>query len=442
MTTLKKTDSKPKVLFISGELISGDLAYRLQLEGCDVRLFIEDIGQKKCLDGIVRKTKDWRKDLVWVGKDGLVIFDDVGDGETQDSLRKEGYLVVGGGKYGDRLELDREYGQEVFKKSGVSSGDFGIKNFTLNSAIAFVKKNKGTWVAKHNNHDTALNYVSHLKDGTDMVSMLEHYRSILGGNRHVALQRKVDGVEIAIGRFFNGKDWVGPSVINFEHKHLCNDDIGPLGGETGTLMWYEDNENHPLFQRTLAKIKMNLQENHYKGYVDINCIVQKDVVYPLEFTCRFGSSTVETQGEIQISPWHELLMALAKGDDYRLKYKKGYCVNVGLTVPPFPYRTTDPNLVHEDVLLFLEKVTKMEMSHVRFEGVLAKKEDDKIGYYTAGNLGYVLYVTAIDKHVEEARAKVYNIIRKIILPKSFYRTDIGARFINKDRRILEAWGWI
>jgi len=44
-----------KVLFVSGELIAGDLAYRLKKEGCDVRLFIEDDSRKDYFDGMFYK---------------------------------------------------------------------------------------------------------------------------------------------------------------------------------------------------------------------------------------------------------------------------------------------------------------------------------------------------------------------------------------------------
>lgn len=432
-----------RVLFVSGELIAGDLAYRLKLEGCDVKLFISDTGQKDCLNGLVEKTNDWKKELNWVGKDGLIVFDDVGYGKIQDDLRKKGYLVVGGSHDGDRLELDRIYGQKILKSCGVFSDGFETANFAVESATKFVREHKGKWVVKQNNHNTALNYVGSIEDGSDVIGILENYKSIFGGSCSVSLQRKVEGVEIAIGRFFNGKDWASPLVINFEHKHLCNDDIGPLGGETGTLMWYEEDENNKLFQRTLAKMKHHLQKSNYKGYVDINCIVNENMVYPLEVTSRFGSSTVETQGEIQNSLWSSFLMALAKGENYCLDYKKGYGINVALTVPPFPYRTTDENIINRGVNIFFTKdISEEEFSHLRFEGTSVKRVEGKDAYFTAGSLGYTLYVTGSGKTIQDAREKVYGTINKIIIPKMFYRTDIGLRFIRKDHELLTKWGWI
>lgn len=433
-----------RVLFISGEMIAGDIAYRLKEEGCDVKLYIEDKGVKDCFNGMVAKTDNWKKELKWVGKDGLIVFDDVGYGDIQDKLRKEGYLVIGGSENGDRLELDRIYGQEILKSCGVITDEFNIKSFTVKSAIAYVKKNHGEWVVKQNDHNTALNYVGCMAEGSDVVSVLENYKANFGASYNISLQKRVRGVKIAIGRFFNGGNWVGPSVINIEHKHLCNGDIGPVGGETGTLMWYEKDENTKLFQKTLAKLTTVLHKSDYRGYIDVNCIVtDKDTVYPLEITSRFGSSTNQMQSEIQISPWREILYAIASGADYCMRYKQEYGIAVALTVPPFPYRTSDKTLYQKGVNIFFNReISKEDFPHIHFEGVLSKKVKGKHVYCTAGNLGYVLYITNSGKTVQEARKRVYSIIDKIIIPKMFYRTDIGLRFIEKEKLILQEWGWI
>lgn len=432
---------KPKVLFISGEIIAGDLAYQLKKEGCDVKLFIERKGDKNCLDGIVDKIRNWKSELKWVGKNGLIVFDDVGYGDIQDKLRREGYLVIGGSGDGDKLELNREYGQNTLKECGVDIFNFDTKDFTIDSAIKYIKKNKGKWVLKKNNHNESLTYIGELDDGSDMINVLQSYKMYFNEAYRYSLQKRVFGIEIAIGRFFNGQDWIGPLVFNVEHKHFCNDNIGPIGGETGTLMWYENNENKKLFQRTLAKLKPHLQKSGYKGYIDINCIVvNKDTVYPLEITSRFGSATNELQSEIQKSPWSEFLLAIARGGSYNLKYKKGFGINVALTVSPFPYITSDKSLSQKGVIiLFKNNLSKEEFSHIHFEEVMLDKKDS---YSIAGNTGYVLYITGCGNTVNEARKKVYKIIEKIIIPKVFYRTDIGLSFMKNDYKLLKKWQWI
>jgi phosphoribosylamine--glycine ligase len=433
------------VLFISRELIAADLAYQLKKEGCDVKLYIENACDRDCFNGMVRKTNDWRKDLKWVKKDGLIIFDDTGYGEIQDALRKKGYMVIGGSGDGDKLELNRKYGQNVLKKCGVKiDNDFKTKSFTVNSAISFIKGCKSKWVLKNENHDESLTYVGNKDDGSDVISILENYKIRFGGSYRIALQQRVFGIEIAIGRFFNGKDWVGPLVFNVEHKHFCNDNVGPMGGETGTLMWYEKNENKRLFMETLAKLKPQLQKSNYRGYIDINCIVaDKDTIYPMEMTSRFGSSTNETQSEIQESSWRDFLFSVAKGEDYNLKYKKGYGINVALTVPPFPYVTSDKNLGQKGVNIFFDKtLSQEEFSHIHFEEVQVKMKNKIACYNIASSTGYVLYITECRKTIHEARAKIYKIIEKIIIPKMFYRTDIGLNFMKNNYKLLKKWGWI
>jgi hypothetical protein len=55
-------------------------------EGGAVRLFIEDESRKDCLDNMVEITTDWEKELNWVRKDGLIVFDDVGYRKIQVEL--------------------------------------------------------------------------------------------------------------------------------------------------------------------------------------------------------------------------------------------------------------------------------------------------------------------------------------------------------------------
>ena len=429
-----------RLLFISRELIGASLCYRLKQEGCDVRLFIEDESRKDCLDGMVKKTDDWRKELAWVGKDGLIVFDDVGYGRIQDELRVKGYLVVGGSEGGDRLEEDRQYAQEVFQSHGmnvVTSVNFD----KVDHAIDFVKRHRDRWVIKQKGHNCMLNYVGEIKDGSDVISVLKNYK--LNNINPINLQQRIDGIEIGCGRYFNGKDWVSPIEINIEHKRFFNDDIGPMTGEMGTLMWYTENENNKLFRGTLARLKPYLQGVNFKGNIDINCIVNKDTVYPLEVTSRFGCPSTQLQSEIHLSPWKEFLMAIAKGKKYKLRYRKGFGIVVSVAIPPFPYKAISHEYYLKGVeILFKKPLSDKETNRLHFEEVSIKKANGKDHCCIAGNNGYILYVTGSGSTVQKARDKAYKLIDKIVIPKMFYRTDIGLKFVEKDNAVLKRWGYI
>lgn len=429
-----------RILFVSGELIAGDVAYRLKKEGCEVKLFIEHPNLQHGLDGFIEKTSDWRKELPWVGKEGLIVFDDVGYGKEQDELRKAGYRVAGGSESGDKLELNREYGQWVLAQHGMNI--IPTFNFLdVGDAIKFVSDRGGVWVVKQNSHQSALNYVGTLEDGRDVINILEIYKR--NGIKNITLQEKICGIEVSINRYFNGREWVGPSEITIEHKSLFNDNLGPKTGEMGNLMWYDDNEGK-FFKETLDKLKPFLQETNFRGDIDINCFIKEDKVFPIEATSRFGCPITHSQSVMHTSPWCEFLEAVADGKDYTLKHKNGYCIALTIAVPPYPYEgSLDKAYSSEGLeIFFKDDCIGKEREYFHFEGAIKWIEGEKKRYFVCRSLGCVLYVTGYGKSVEEAREAVYSRAKKVIIPKVFYRTDIGMPFINSDRETLKKWGWI
>jgi len=433
-----------KVLFVSGELIGSALCHELLRAGHDVKLYIERGGWKDCLEGIVPKTDNWKKELSWVSKEGLIIFDDVCFGKEQDKLREQGYRVVGGSTEADKLETNRAYFHEVLEQHNVKvlpSYDFDDSL----DAIDYIKKNPGQWVVKQNSHFGALNYVGELDDGSDAIAVLETYKA---HSMSAHIQKKAVGIEIGVGRYFNGKDWVGPIEINHEHKRMCNDDIGPLTPEMGTVMWFSDDDQLPLFEKTLSRLKPFLAEANFKGDFDINCIVNEDGIWPLEATARFGAPSTELQSEMLETPWIDFLSSLADETAHEPIFKDGYGVVVSIAVPPYPYtkNTVDPSVFTTEIsqLFFKNNITDEDRSHIYFEEISLKKlnDEDMPILCWAGTNGWTMHVTGHGSSIDSARDKVYKIIDKIILPKMFYRTDIGIRVRDNDLTKLKKWGWI
>src|SRR4051795_1100405 len=96
----------------------GALYLRLLAEGHDVKVHIAKPICRDTLAGLVRHVTDWRQELPWLreaGDEGIVLFENTAEqrGQLQDELRRDGFHVVGGSAYGDRLENDRAFGQSV-----------------------------------------------------------------------------------------------------------------------------------------------------------------------------------------------------------------------------------------------------------------------------------------------------------------------------------------
>jgi phosphoribosylamine--glycine ligase len=430
------------VLLISKDLYAADLCLRLMREGHRVKVYVEDQTDNETYVGMIRRVQSWKKELKWVGKEGLIIFDNTGYGKIQDELRKMGYAVIGGSEAGDRCEDDRAFGQRILWASGVKivpSQDF----HSLNDAIAFVRKHPDEWVIKQNGHASKVfNYVGQMKDGSDVISMLESYRK--RGNKKdvhsIELQKRIRGVEIGVARYFNGEDWVGPIEMNMEHKDLHNNNLGPKTFEMGPLMWFDTNEKNKLFLETLAKLKPYLKRINFRGDIDINCIVNETGAYPLEFTARFGYPALQLQCALAVSPFGEFLKAVADGRDYNFQYRKGFGIVVLVATPPFPYQKISKENFSKGVNIYFKgTLTDEEKNHIHFERVSRRRSGE---YYISKDDGFVLHVSGTGSTVEQARNETYSLIHKLIIPKMFYRTDIGVRFIKEERTKLKKWGYL
>ncbi|MGH9258431.1 MAG: phosphoribosylglycinamide synthetase C domain-containing protein [Acidimicrobiales bacterium] len=423
-----------KFLFVSLDALIADIAWQVAKDGNDVRLYTQSAGEREIGGGFVPKTDDWERDAAWAD---VVVFDDVlGQGAQAQRLRQAGKLVVGGTPYTDRLEDDRAFGQQELKAVGVTI--IPQDNFTsFDDAIAFVRANPNRYVIKPSGEAQNLKqllFVGEDEDGKDVVQVLEDYKRAWAARiKEFQLQRRIVGVEVAAGAFFNGREFVHPVNVNFEHKKLFPGDIGPSTGEMGTSMfWSEPNR---IFNATLKKMEPRLREERYVGYIDVNCIVNSNGIYPLEFTARFGYPTISIQQEGMLIPIGELLYRLAEGSITRFKARSGFQVGVRIVVPPFPF--TDPETFatsSKDAIIIFKKPAR---DGVHIEDV--KSVDGE--WLVTGTSGVVLIVVGLGPTMKQAQRQAYNRIENIMIPNMYYRKDVGDRWFEDFDR-LHTWGYL
>jgi phosphoribosylamine--glycine ligase len=427
--------SEKKFLFVSYDGLIADAAWAVAKEGHPVKLHIANEEEREIADGFVPKSADWKKDADWAD---VVVFDDVlGHGTLAHELRKSGKHVVGGTPYSDRLEDDRAFGQQELKAAGVTI--IPQENFTsFDDAMAFVTANPNRYVIKPSGE--AQNYkrllfVGEEDDGRDVVQVLDDYKRAWSGRiKEFQLQRRILGVEVATGAFFNGKEFAYPVCVNFEHKKLFPGDIGPSTGEMGTAMfWSEPNK---VFNATLKKMEPRLAAEGYVGYIDVNCIVNSNGVYPLEFTARFGYPTISIQQEGLLTPLGELFVKLAEGSTTRFRARTGFQVGVRIVVPPFPFNDEETFASSSKDAVILFKTPSRDGVHI--EDVKAVNGE----WLVTGSSGVVLIVCGTGTSMRQAQRQAYNRVRNIMIPNMYYREDIGDRWSEEDSDRLLSWGYL
>jgi phosphoribosylamine---glycine ligase len=423
-----------RFLFVSIDGLIGDIAWQVVKEGHEVRYCIENEDEREIGDGFVPKVEEWTPSVDWAD---VIVFDDVlGQGAKAETLRAQGRKVVGGSAYSDRLEDDRAFGQAELKAAGVSI--IPQENFTsFDDAIAYVRMRPDRYVIKPSGaaqNRKQLLFVGEDDDGKDVLQVLEDYKRAWADKiQEFQLQKHIAGVEVAAGAFFNGQEFVYPISVNFEHKKLFPGDIGPSTGEMGTShFWSEPNK---IFNATLRKMESRLAAESYVGYIDVNCIVNSNGIYPLEFTARFGYPTICIQQEAMITPIGELLYKMAEGTITRFKGRAGFQVGVRVVVPPFPFKDRETFESNSKDAVIIFKRPNRDGLHI--EDVKTVNDE----WVVTGSSGVVLIAVGMGTTMKQAQRQAYSRIDNIMIPNMYYRKDIGDRWAEDSDR-LHNWGYL
>jgi phosphoribosylamine--glycine ligase len=419
------------VLGITETCDLGSLYLRLIAEGHEVRVSVSEPLASGTMAGLVPRTEDWRAELDWIraaGADGLILFEAIGFGALQDDLRNQGFNVIGGSAFGDRLESDRKFALELLAGLGMRIApvaEFGDPS----EAIADLAARPRRCVFKLS-ASAGETFVGTLPDGRDVAALLAS-RSWKPNERFV-LMDFVDGIETGVGAYFNGQEFLRPACIDWEHKRFFAGDMGELTGEMGTVATYAGSDR--IFEATLALMAPQLREAGHAGYVNLNTIINADGIWPIEFTCRFGYPGFAVLEPLHGLGWGELFQRMMAPDPVSFETRPDWSVCVVLTTPPFPYSR------HEvEAPVGMPVLTgDIEPEHLHL-GEVGLSNGQLV---TSGLYGWTAVVTGTGATVAQAKAEAYRRAALLHAPDLRYRLDIGDRQIGGALDQLASWGWL
>ena len=431
-----------RILGVTETCDLGSLYLRLLAEGHDVRVAVSHELAQGTMAGLIPRTANWRGELAWVreaGDEGIILFEAVSEGlgALQDELRRQGYHVIGGSALGDRLENDRHFALGLLADLGLSAGE--RREFASEAAaLAFLDTHPGRYVLKFSGpgHASSDNYVGMLSSGEDVRAILRGRLGLKQGeDSRFILMPFYDGVEMGVGAFFDGHQFLTPACLDWEHKRFFAGDMGELTGEMGTVATYD--RTGTFFERTLARLAPALREAGHVGYVNLNTIVNRDGIWPLELTCRFGYPGYSVLEPLQATPWGELLRAMvSRGPS--LETRPGFSVGVVVTTPPFPYSREE-----------VDEVVGLPIFHHGGPGAALIGDPHihpgEVGLadgrlVTSGLYGWTIVVTGAGATVPEAKAAAYRRLDGLMVPHGRWRLDIGDRVAAGQIAEVEALG--
>lgn len=410
--------------------------------GHEVKVFVEDPAFKDVYSGLLHITPEWRQELPWIrdaGHDGLVIFECADKGSEQDELRKSGFRVIGGSQLGDKLEANREFGQQTLRDIGLpTASSYSFSSYA--EAIDMLKHEHGRYVLKFNgaNSPRTRNYIGQLDDSSDMLALLKKHNETTHEREQpdFLLMKYLQGIEVGVGAYFNGREFLDGICIDFEHKRFFPGDLGELTGEMGTIVSYQGAGK--LFNAALAPLTEKLAVGGYCGYINVNLIVNGQGVWPLEFTSRFGYPGYAICEALHKEPWEVIFQRMLTNDGLAMPTLPGFAAGVVLTVPPFPYTREYEALSKGEPIFLLPGLTTEDKTALHF----AEVESVDGLLITSGATGYIGVATGKGDTVKEASDEAYRLARHVVIPNLRYRLDIGDRVRNHDWQALKSLGWL
>ena len=418
-----------RVLAIGPRAYLGDIYLSLLREGHEVRVHAEDPPEERAFAGLLDTVEDWRAELPWVGRDGIILFERANRGEIQDALRAEGHRVIGGGAFGDRLENDRAFGQAILREVGLPVAE--SRGFdSPDAALAWLRANPSRQVLKFDD-SRANTFVGEHPRGLDVAFMLR--RASPG---RVLLQERIEGVEVGVGAYFDGTRFLRPACIDFEHKRFFPGEMGEMTGEMGTLASYEGADT--LFEATLNRVAPHLARAGHVGYVNLNLMVDERGPLPLEFTCRFGNPGFAVLAAMQPDGWGDLFARMAEGGHRTFRTTPGWSVAIVLTVPPFPHVDAAATPSDDIPLFYLDEPRGEDL---RFHHPVDMRRDADGQLLIRRRSGHAMIVTGIGPTVRAAQAEAARRARNVVAPELRWRADIGERFLAGERDRLQSLGW-
>jgi phosphoribosylamine-glycine ligase len=403
-------------------------AMRLRDEGHDVELAVAGIDDQRLQaryalvgNGVVPK---WTLAEVMAARDdrrdAYFVWDENHSPEENECLRHEGFKVLGGGRYAQTMEHDRDACLEFVSRQGLRPPPSHAFADTA-AAIPFVEEHPDrAYVYKPDVGDNHETYVPESERAKDANLELRVYLRSLRSRSPFVLQERKDGVETNVEVWFvRGEPRF--AFMTLEAKRRLTGDLGDLGGCALDFAFTVPLESRAVAE-TVGRLYPAYREMCYTGFGDANVVVARDGVWFFEKCERFGyNAHPNLFWNLAQDPLAETLAALVDGS-FAPNFSPGFGASCTMYMDhPAPGKAIQfPDEVYRS-LYFLD----------------AYKEGDL--YLTAGYADSVLVVNAFGYTMPQAWEAALERAAQVKFPGRSYRLDgAGTDYPSSPVRRYEA----
>ncbi|WP_112701010.1 phosphoribosylamine--glycine ligase [Brucella intermedia] len=372
---------------------------------------------------LIAFAKDKKIDLVVVGPEAPLVAG------LSDEMRSEGIRVFGPSKAAAQLEGSKGFTKDLCARFDIPTGAYGRFN-NAPKAKAYIRQQGAPIVVKADGLAAGKGVVvaMTLDEALDAVDAC--FEGAFGSaGAEVVVEEFLDGEEASFFCICDGKTAL-PLGSAQDHKRVGDGDTGPNTGGMGAyapapVMTPE------IVERTMRELIEPTMRGMaeigapFSGILFLGLMIGKDGPKLIEYNTRFGDPECQVLMMRLNSDLLALINAAVDGklDEVSLDWKDQPALTVVMAAEGYP-----SNVKKGSVIRDLDKLEGVDGVKV-FHAGTAQKDGNIIA-----NGGRVLNVTAIADTVAEAQARAYEAVKRIDWPEGFYRSDIGWRAVEREKR--------
>ena len=321
------------------------------------------------------------------------------------------------------LEGSKLHAKQVMRVAGVPTADFHVLDSDSDIDAALDDFSANPWVVKRD----VLAGGKGVVVTSDRAEAKSFITSSITSDGKVLLEDFLPGEEASMLVVMDGTDFV-TLPCSQDHKRAYDGDLGPNTGGMGAYC-PAPVITEQVHQRAIERIVepmhkyLSSQETPYRGVLFIGLMItESGDPNVVEFNVRFGDPECQITLPLISSDLYTLLHSAATDGlfEQETTFYDKQALTVVLAAEGYPASPVKGRLING---LSEETIHTSEGDMwINFAGVGL---DDNGDYISTG--GRVLSCSALAETLEEAKNLAYQLISKIELEGSHYRTDIGHR---------------
>ncbi|KXU34395.1 phosphoribosylamine--glycine ligase [Cephaloticoccus primus] len=345
-----------------------------------------------------------------------------------DALLAQGIPTYGPTKDGARLEASKIFTKELLFKHKIPTAAAAIFEDEA-AALAYLKTHPAPIVIKADGLAAGKGVTVAQTDEEAAAAVREMFAGKFGeSSRKILIEDCLEGEETSILVVVSGRDYVILPTSQ-DHKRIGEGDTGPNTGGMGTYSPAEvvTPEVYARIEREIVAPSVNAIADEgiaFCGTLFIGLMLTAQGPSVIEYNTRFGDPETQVVLPRLDCDLCELLWRAARGElaGYALRVKPDYALCVVIAAQGYPenhYRKGD------EIKLPAALPEGVEIIH-------AGTAHDAAGRVVSAG-GRVLGVTSMAASLAEAARRAYAACEQIELVGKYYRRDIGARQLAREK---------